>query len=86
MIARHGGVGSEQFRPSIGDLINELESNPKRYPKKQGKLKSARSAPLRYSKAVTWRAVFTVDEVARVVLVIALGPHDQAYDEAEHRI
>ena len=85
-IAAHGGVGSGLFRPSIGELIDELETNPKRYPKKRGKLKSARSAPLRYSKTVTWRAVYTVDEVARVVLVIGLGPHDQAYHEAEHRI
>jgi mRNA-degrading endonuclease RelE of RelBE toxin-antitoxin system len=85
-IAAHGGVTSGLFRPSIGDLISELEIDPKRYPKKQGKLKSARAAPLRYSKAVTWRAVYTVDDVARVVLMIALGPHDQAYHEAEHRI
>ena len=86
IVAAHGGAGASVFRPSIGDLIDELEVDPKRYPKKHGKLKSARAAPLRYMQNVTWRAVYTIDEDARVVLILGLGPHDQAYDDAERRI
>jgi mRNA-degrading endonuclease RelE of RelBE toxin-antitoxin system len=86
IVAEHGGVGADVFRPSIGELIDELEIDPKRHPKKHGRLKSARAARLRYSDSVTWRAVYTIDEVARVVLIIGLGPHDRAYDDAERRI
>lgn len=67
-------------------MIDELETDPKRHPKKHGKLKSARAVRLRYSDGVTWRAVYTIDEIARVVLIIGLGPHDRAYDDAERRI
>jgi hypothetical protein len=28
--------GAGAFRPSIGELIDDLETNPKRFPKKKG--------------------------------------------------
>jgi hypothetical protein len=61
-----------------------LELDPKRFPKKHGRLKGARAAPLTF-RGTAWRAVFTLDETARIVRVWALGPHDRAYDEAVRR-
>ncbi|MBC5809376.1 MAG: type II toxin-antitoxin system RelE/ParE family toxin [Candidatus Eremiobacteraeota bacterium] len=85
-ITAHSGAEANVFRPSIGKLIDNLAINPKQYPKKQGKLKTARAAPLHYSDGVTWRAVYIVDDAARTVFVIALGPHDTAYQQAVRRI
>jgi hypothetical protein len=60
--------------------------NPKQYPKKSGKLKTARAAEIIYADGIVWRAVFTLNEKARTARVISLGPHDEAYADAERRI
>jgi hypothetical protein len=80
------GVDSESFRPTIGELISALETDPKQFPKKRGKLKDARAADAKFADGVTWRAVFTVDESLREVYVLSLDPHDAAYAAAEKRI
>lgn len=85
-VALHGGLGTALFRPSLNAALDELEIDPKRYPKKQGRLRAARALPLRYSQSVVWRMVYTIDERARVVRIVGLGPHDRAYEEAERRI
>jgi hypothetical protein len=74
------------FRPSIGALIDTLETNPKQFPKKKGKLKDCRAAEVIYADGVVWRAVFTLDERAHSVFVIALDPHDRAYENAAKRL
>jgi hypothetical protein len=71
---------------SIGNLIADLETDPKQFAKKQGKLKAARAATLIYADGIVWRAVFVLDEKMQRVRVIALGPHDEAYKDAERRI
>ena len=85
-IAAHGGEDSDKFRPTIGELIDKLEKNPKQFPKKKGSLKKARSADVTFSDGIVWRAVFVLDEATRVVKVLALGPHDDAYADAKQRI
>ena len=59
--------------------------NPKQFPKKMGKLRNARAAPLRQGK-VTFRAVFVLDENAREVILVAFAPHDEAYAQAARRL
>ena len=73
------------FAPTLEKLIDDLQSDPKQFSKKAGKLKTARAAPIRFNKA-NWRAVFTLCESERFVLIIALGPHDVAYTDAARRI
>ncbi len=85
IVAQHG-VDSGLFRPTIGELITALENQPKQFEKKRGKLKDARAAEVQFSDGVAWRAVFLIDEDRRVVRVLALGPHDTAYADAQRRI
>jgi mRNA-degrading endonuclease RelE of RelBE toxin-antitoxin system len=33
----------------------------------------------------TWRFVFDIDDYTREVYVLAIGEHDEAYDDAESR-
>jgi mRNA-degrading endonuclease RelE of RelBE toxin-antitoxin system len=79
------GHDNEIFRPTLAQLTDELRLNPKQYPKKRGKLKNTRGADLRFGDGVPWRAVFTIDEAARIVRVISLESHDQAYRSAKRR-
>jgi len=85
IVAQHG-VDSELFRPTIGELITALENHPKKFEKKRGKLKDTRAAEVQFSDGVAWRAVFLIDEDRRAVRVLALGPHDAAYADAQRRI
>lgn len=70
---------SPNFRPTIGELVQALSTNPKQFPKKHGALRDCRAAPLRFNDGVVWRALFEVYESERLVLVVSLGPHDHAY-------
>jgi len=79
------GEQNPEFIPTLGDLRNELATNPKQFERKQGKLRKARAAPLKWL-GDAWRAVFTIDEERRIVRVLSLGPHDEAYAEAARRI
>jgi hypothetical protein len=63
---------------------NDLITDPKRHPKKIGRNAGKRAVPLKF-RGKAWRAVFTVDENSRGVRVQSLGPHDQAYKDAEKR-
>jgi hypothetical protein len=85
LIAKHG-LDSPLFRPTLGQLISRLERDPKRFAKKQGRLRRARAADIRFADGAVWRAVFVLDESTRRVFVCALAPHDVAYNEAERRI
>jgi len=67
-------------------IVLELSTNPKQFPKKAGGLSALRAVPLRLATGVAWRAVFEVDEAAREVRVLALGPHDRAYLDAARRL
>ena len=80
------GVDNGTFRPTIGELIAELETNPKQFPKKKGALKDVRAAEVTFADGITWRAVFTLDEHAGVVSMLSLAPHDVAYKEAKRRV
>jgi hypothetical protein len=80
------GLQNRDFRPTLLALNIELRSNPKQFPKKSGRLKNARAAPLRYRGRHSWRAVFVLDECAREVFVLSLGPHDHAYEAAVRRV
>jgi hypothetical protein len=66
-------------------LSDQLASNPKQFPKKSGKLATMRAAEIRFADGVVWRAVFELSESERVVRVLALGPHDEAYEAAQRR-
>ena len=81
-----GGAASPLFRPTIGSIIEALKTDPKQYGKKKGPLKDARAADLRYNDGVTYRAVFTINEAEHVVDVLALDPHDKAYQVATNRL
>jgi hypothetical protein len=85
-IAAHGGLQSGAFRPDIGDLIDHIRQNPKQFPKKQGALRDLRAADVIFADGMVWRAVYTLDEATRTVRVVALGPHDAAYRDAERRL
>jgi mRNA-degrading endonuclease RelE of RelBE toxin-antitoxin system len=84
LVAKHD-ENSAAFRPTLRELLRELETNPKQFPKKRGALQHARAADVTYVDGITWRAVFTLDDDARAVRVLSLGPHDAAYDEAKRR-
>jgi hypothetical protein len=77
---------ADVFRPSIGELIDALETNPKQFPKKHGTLRDARATELKFADGVTWRAVFRLDEDTRTVFWLSLDPHDLAYKNARNRI
>lgn len=80
------GVDSDVFRPTIGEFITKIENEPKQFEKKRGKLKDARSADVRFSDGIAWRAMFVVDDDNRVVRVLALAPHHVAYEDAQRRV
>jgi len=82
---RRYGIDSDDFNPTIATMIEDLETDPKRYEKKSGNLANARAYRLRFRNAA-WRAVFTVDDNTRVVRIIALDRHDEAYRDAARRI
>ncbi len=79
------GLENDDFNPTVLQMIEDLESDPKRFAKKSGDLAEARSYRLSY-RSSAWRAVFVVDDVARVVKIIALDRHDEAYRQASRRI
>jgi hypothetical protein len=79
------GLSNTDFTPTLAELVASLEHDPKKFPKKKGKLKDARAADLKY-RAVTFRAVFVLNEAARVVRVLSLDPHDAAYEKATRRV
>jgi hypothetical protein len=66
-------------------MLADLERNPKAYPFKTGKLAEARAYHIAY-RGATWRAIFIVDDDFAEVTVLAFGPHDPAYAQAERRI
>jgi mRNA-degrading endonuclease RelE of RelBE toxin-antitoxin system len=79
------GLDDTRFSPTLRELVDALEANPKQFPKKLGKLKNARAAHLRFTD-VEFVAVFVLDEAARRVKVLSLDPHDRAYEKAVRRI
>ena len=61
-----------------------IDIHPYQFPEKRGSLSGARAAALTY-RGRTWRAVYDVDDYAREILVLAIGEHDNAYDDAARR-
>jgi len=86
VIDEYGGLDTDIFRPKISELIDELERDPKQFPKKKGSLKDARSAEVIFGDGVVWRCVFVLDEQTRTVRVRSLDEHDRAYRDARRRI
>jgi mRNA-degrading endonuclease RelE of RelBE toxin-antitoxin system len=78
------GLDNADFVPTLDELLNELETNPKQYPAKHDELAGARAADVEY-RGQTWRVVFDVDDDFLEVFVLAIGPHDQAYRTAARR-
>jgi len=74
------------FRPTLEALFAALETDPKQFPTKAGPLAGCRAAPVRYNRTTVWRCVYEIDEAARVVRILALGPHDAAYKSAARRV
>lgn len=85
VIEENGGPQSDAFRPRISEVFESLVHDPKRFPKKQGKLSAARSVKIVFNERVAWRLVFTIDEHSHSVRVLSLAAHDKAYLEAERR-
>lgn len=69
----------------LEELLIALETQPQIFPKKQGKLKSCRAASLKVGSNA-WRLIFRIKEKQNEVEILALGPHDDAYDAAERRV
>jgi mRNA-degrading endonuclease RelE of RelBE toxin-antitoxin system len=78
------GLENSDFVPTLAELLEALRSNPYQFPEKRGKLAGVRAADLTY-RGQTWRLVYDVDDYAREVYVLAIGKHDEAYDDAERR-
>lgn len=78
------GLENQDFMPTLDELIDELETNPKQFPPKTGKLAGARAADVLY-RGATWRVIFDVDDDYLEVTILAIAPHDVAYREAERR-
>jgi hypothetical protein len=74
------------FRPTLRELIDALATNPKQFEKKRGPLRDCRAVDVTFRDGIVWRAVFVLDESARCVRVLALGPHDAAYADVIRRL
>jgi mRNA-degrading endonuclease RelE of RelBE toxin-antitoxin system len=79
------GLDDARFRPTLRELVEELKRNPLHFPTKRGNLKNARAANLSFQGS-SWRLVFVVSVVEHRVRILAVGPHDVAYDRAARRI
>ncbi len=79
-----GGLSNPDFSPTLANIFSELENNPKQFPKKLGALSNTRAAKMRF-RNVTYRLVYTLDETARVVKILSIDAHDQAYIKAARR-
>jgi hypothetical protein len=66
-------------------MLEDLEWRPKDYPTKSGPLSEARADHIEY-RGASWRAIFLVDDDFAEVALIAFGPRDTAYAQAERRI
>ena len=75
------GYDDPDFSPSLKDVLEALEHDPKQFEKKAGKLAGIRAAPLRYRNA-PWRIPFILDEREHAVLVLTIDKHDAAYRAA----
>jgi mRNA-degrading endonuclease RelE of RelBE toxin-antitoxin system len=69
----------------LEELIRTLEFEPQVYPKKRGKLRACRAASFNVASGV-WRLIFRIKEKQNEVEILALGPHDAAYQAAERRV
>jgi mRNA-degrading endonuclease RelE of RelBE toxin-antitoxin system len=78
------GLENPDFIPTLAELVELLRTNPYQFPEKRGTSAGARAADLTY-RGRTWRLVYEVDDYAREVYVLAIGEHDDAYDDAERR-
>jgi mRNA-degrading endonuclease RelE of RelBE toxin-antitoxin system len=78
------GLDSPDFVPTLAELLESLRTDPYQFPEKHGGLAGARAADLTY-RGRTWRLVYDVDDYVREVYVLAIGEHDEAYDDAERR-
>jgi mRNA-degrading endonuclease RelE of RelBE toxin-antitoxin system len=78
-------IRAAMFRPPIAEILAFLETDPKRFAKKKGKLSNLRSVRLRYADGIAWRLVFLVDDEAMAVYIFSFATHDVAYAEAERR-
>lgn len=78
------GAENADFVPTLDELLDELETNPKQYPRKHDELAGARAAEVIW-RGATWRVVFDIDDDFLEVFVLAIGPHDEAYRDAARR-
>ena len=72
---------SNQFR----ELLQLLETEPYKFPKKQGKLRACRAISFNIDRNA-WRLVFRIIEAEDTVEILAIAIHDDAYNSAERRI
>jgi|GEM_PF-4622930 len=83
-VAVKNGWHNPDFSPTLREIRTSLETNPKQFPTKKGKLKAARAARLRY-RGEQWRAIFVLDEMARVARWVGLGKRADVYAKTERR-
>jgi mRNA-degrading endonuclease RelE of RelBE toxin-antitoxin system len=78
------GLDNPDFVPSLAELIEAIHVDPYQFPEKRGALAGARAADLAF-RGRTWRLIYDIDDYAREVYILAIGEHDEAYDDAERR-
>jgi len=78
------GLENDDFEPTLFELLDELERDPKQYPPKRDKLEGARAAHLMY-RGKRYVAVFDIDDDVLEVYLWALDEHDLAYRAAQRR-
>ena len=71
---------SNQFR----EFLQLLETEPYKFPKKQGKLRACRAISFNID-GNAWRLVFRIIEAEDTVEILAIAIHDDAYNSAERR-
>jgi mRNA-degrading endonuclease RelE of RelBE toxin-antitoxin system len=78
------GLDNPDFVPTLARLLEAVRANPYQFPEKYGRLAGARAADLT-CRGRTWRLIYDVDDYAHEVYILAIGEHDEAYDDAERR-
>jgi mRNA-degrading endonuclease RelE of RelBE toxin-antitoxin system len=80
-VAARMGLESKDFNPTLIEIVAALERNPKQFPKKTGPLSHVRAVSTKY-RGAAWRVPFALHEDERVVVILAIAKHDEAYRAA----
>ena len=78
------GLENDDFEPTLLELLDVLERDPKQFPPKRDDLEGARAAHLMY-RGKKYVAVFDADDDVLEVYLWSLDEHNAAYRTAERR-